>query len=156
VDEAYFEYGGDTAVGLDDVVVIRTFSKAFGLAAARIGYAVADAETAGQLRVRQDPLSVTTFSAALALAALRAGPPDVRETIEERERLAAGLRAIGLEPLPSHANFVYVPMAGAREAYEELLRRGIVVRPFEDAIRITVHTPEANERLLRALEQADG
>jgi histidinol-phosphate aminotransferase len=156
VDEAYYEYGGDTAVGLEDVVVIRTFSKAFGLAAARIGYAVADAETAGQLRMRQDPLSVTTFSAALALAGLRAGPPDVRETIEERERLAAGLRAIGLEPHPSHANFVYVPMAGAREAYEGLLRHGIVVRPFEDAIRITVHTPEANERLLRALEQADG
>jgi histidinol-phosphate aminotransferase len=156
VDEAYYEYGGDTAVGLDDVVVIRTFSKAFGLAAARIGYAVADAETASELRVRQDPLPITTFSAALALAALRAGPPDVRETIEERERLADGLRAIGLEPLPSHANFVYVPMERAREAYERLLRQGLVVRPFDDAIRITVHTPEANDRLLRALEQADG
>jgi histidinol-phosphate aminotransferase len=156
VDEAYYEYGGDTAAGRDSVVVIRTFSKAFGLAAARVGYVIADADTASELRVRQDPLPITTFSAALALAALRAGPPDVRGTIEERERLADGLRAIGLEPLPSHANFVYVPMAGAREAYERLLRRGLVVRPFEDAIRITVHTPDANERVLRALEQADG
>jgi histidinol-phosphate aminotransferase len=156
VDEAYYEYGGSTAVGLDDVVVIRTFSKAFGLAAARIGYAIADAQTAGELRVRQDPLPITTFSAALALAALRAGPPEVKETIEERERLADGLRTIGFEPLPSQANFVYVPMEDAREAYERLLRRGLVVRPFEDAIRITVHTPEANERVLRALEQADG
>jgi histidinol-phosphate aminotransferase len=155
VDEAYYEYGDDTAVGLDGVVVIRTFSKAFGLAAARVGYAIADAETAGDLRVRQDPLLITTFSAALALAALRAGPPDVSETIEERERLAGGLRAIGLEPLPSHANFVYVPLPGAREEHERLLRQGLVVRPFDDAIRITVHTPEANERLLRALEQAD-
>jgi histidinol-phosphate aminotransferase len=156
VDEAYYEYGGSTAVGLDDVVVIRTFSKAFGLAAARIGYAIADAQTAGELRVRQDPLPITTFSAALALAALRAGPPEVKETIEERERLADGLRTIGFEPLPSQANFVYVPMEDARAAYERLLRRGLVVRPFEDAIRITVHTPEANERVLRALEQADG
>jgi histidinol-phosphate aminotransferase len=155
VDEAYYEYGDDTAVGLDGVVVIRTFSKAFGLAAARVGYAIADAETAGDLRVRQDPLLITTLSAALALAALRAGPPDVSETIEERERLAGGLRAIGLGPLPSHANFVYVPVRGAREEHERLLRQGLVVRPFDDAIRITVHTPEANERLLRALEQAD-
>jgi histidinol-phosphate aminotransferase len=151
VDEAYYEYAGDTALGFDGVIVVRTFSKAFGLAAARLGYAVADADTAGELRVRQDPLVITTFSAALALAALRAGPPEVSETIAERERLARGLRELGLEPLSSHANFLYVPLAGAREAYERLLRSGLVVRPFEDAIRITVHAPEANERLLEAL-----
>ncbi len=155
VDEAYSEYAGDTAVGLGGVVVIRTFSKAFGLAAARVGYAVADADTAAELRVRQDPLPITTFSAALALAALRAGPPDVHETIEERARLADRLRALGHEPLPSHANFIYVPMDKARERYQQLLQHGLVVRPFEDAVRITVHTPEANERLLLALEQAD-
>ncbi len=155
VDEAYFEYEGDSAVGLEGVVAIRTFSKAFGLAAARVGYAVAAAETAGQLRVRQDPLPITTFSAALALAALRAGPPDVGETIAERERLAAALRELGLSPLPSHANFVYVPMDDAREVYERLLEQGLVVRPFDAAIRITVHVPDANDRLLHALEQAN-
>ena len=155
VDEAYHEYCGDTAIGLDGVVVVRTFSKAFALAAARVGYAVADAETAGRLRVRQDPLPLTTLSAALALAALRAGPPDVSETLGERERLAAELRAIGLEPLPSHANFLYVPTAAAQKTYDRLLREGLVVRPFPDAIRITVHEPDANDRLLRALEQAD-
>jgi histidinol-phosphate aminotransferase len=156
VDEAYYEYGGDTAAGLDGVVVIRTFSKAFGLAAARVGYAIADAETARELRVRQDPLVITTLSAALALAGLRGGPPDTAQTIDERERLADGLRSLGLEPLPSHANFVYVPMERARETYEALLGSGLVVRPFDGAIRITVHTPEANERVLRALEQAYG
>jgi histidinol-phosphate aminotransferase len=155
VDEAYFEYAGDTALGLAGVVVIRTFSKAFGLAAARIGYALADTETAGALRVRQQPLPVTSLSAALALAALRE-PPDVIETVEERERLAAQLRQLGLDPLPSHANFLYVPLEGARETYERLLGKGLVVRPFPDAIRITVHVPEANERLLAALEQSDG
>jgi histidinol-phosphate aminotransferase len=155
VDEAYYEYAGDTAVGLDGVVVIRTFSKAFALAAARIGYAVADAETARELRLRNAPGSVSTVSAALALAALR-DPPGVDETIVERERLTELLRELGLTPLPSHANFVYVPVAGAQELYERLLREGLVVRPFEDAIRITVHTPEANERLLAALEQRDG
>ena len=154
VDEAYFEYGGETAVGLDGVVAIRTFSKAFGLAAARIGYAVADADVARELVVRQDPLPITTLSAALALAALRAGPPDVAPTIAERERLAAALRELGLEPLPSYANFLYVPMDGPRETYERLLRQGLVVRPFDGAIRITVHTPDANDRVVRALGPA--
>ena len=156
VDEAYYEYCGDTAVGLDDVVVIRTFSKAFALAAARVGYLVADAGTARELVVRHNPLPITTMSAALALAALRAGPPDVSATIAERERLASRLRDIGLEPLPSHANFVHVPMADARGTYDRLLRRGLVVRPFDDSVRITVHSPEANDRLVDALEQANG
>jgi histidinol-phosphate aminotransferase len=155
VDEAYYEYAGDTAVGLERVVVIRTFSKAFALAAARVGYAVADAETARELRLRNAPGSVSTVSAALALAGLR-DPPGVDETIAERERLSGRLCELGLAPLPSHANFVYVPIEGAQALYELLLRQGLVVRPFEDAIRITVHTPAANERLLVALEQRDG
>lgn len=155
VDEAYFGFALETAAGIPGVIAVRTFSKAFGLAAARVGYAVADADVARELVVRQDPLPITTLSAALALAALRAGPPDVSETISERERLASRLRGLGLQPLESHANFVYVPMQQAHETYERLLRRGLVVRPFDDAIRITVHAPEANERLLNALEQAN-
>jgi histidinol-phosphate aminotransferase len=156
VDEAYYEFGRETAVGLDGVVAIRTFSKAFGLAAARIGYAVADADTARELVVRQNPLPVTTLSAALALAALRAAPPDVSPTIAERERLASRLRDLGLRPLPSHTNFVYVPMDDAWGTYDRLLRHGLVVRPFDDALRITVHAPEANDRLVHALEQTHG
>ena len=155
VDEAYFEFARETAAGTPGVIAVRTFSKAFGLAAARIGYAVADADVAGELVVRQDPLSVTTLSAALALAALRAGPPDVSETLAERERLASQLRDLGLQPLESHANFLYVPMGDARSTYERLLRIGLVVRPFDGALRITVHAPQANDRLLDALEQTN-
>ena len=72
VDEAYFEYAGETAVGLidDGVVVLRTFSKSFGLAGARVGYALADAETAAELNRRQAPQPISGISAALALAAL--------------------------------------------------------------------------------------
>jgi histidinol-phosphate aminotransferase len=135
--------------------VIRTFSKAFALAAARVGYAIADAETARELRLRNAPGSVSTVSAALALAAL-ADPPGVAETLEEREWLGARLRELGFEPLPSHANFLYVPMARPQETYERLLRQALVVRPFDDAIRVTVHTRAANERLLAALEEGDG
>jgi histidinol-phosphate aminotransferase len=162
VDEAYFEYaraglrGSEpltpSAAGLlkDGVVVIRTFSKAFGLAAARIGYALADEATAAELRERQDPLPVTSLSAALALAGL-AEPPDVTPTVEERERLAAGFRELGFVPLPSQANFLYVPVPEPQAVYERLLRQGLVIRPFEGAIRVTVHVPEANDRLLDAL-----
>jgi histidinol-phosphate aminotransferase len=153
VDEAYYEYAGETAVPLldDDVIVVRTFSKAFGLASARVGYALAAKETAHELNVRQAPAPVTTLSAALALAALEAGPPDVSATIAERKRLANGLRSLGLEPLPSFTNFVSVPHERAEELVEALLARGIAVRPSPGAMRITVHRPDANDRLLEEL-----
>jgi histidinol-phosphate/aromatic aminotransferase/cobyric acid decarboxylase-like protein len=80
----------------------------------------------------------------------------VSETHAERERLASCLRELGLQPLESYANFVYVPMPNAEQTYDRLLRLGLVVRPFDDAIRITVHAPQANDRLLDALEQANG
>src|SRR5204862_6971517 len=102
VDEAYYEYAGETAVPLidDGVVVLRTFSKAFGLAGARVGFALADVDTAAELNRRQAPLAVSTTSAALALAGL-ADLPDVTDQVEERERMARALGALGLEPLPS-------------------------------------------------------
>jgi len=152
VDEAYFEYAGESAAGLldDGVIVIRTFSKAFGLASARIGYLLADAETASDLRERQHPAPVSTLSVALALAGL-ADPPDVRPILAERERLAQELRTLGLEPLPSWANFLYVPLADAPATAKRLLERGLLVRPFPDAIRITVRDAADDDRLLAAL-----
>jgi histidinol-phosphate aminotransferase len=157
VDEAYFEYAGESAVGLldDGVVVIRTFSKAFGLAGARIGYALAARETADELNARQAPAPVSTLSVALALAAL-ASPPDVTPVLEERERLAGRLRELGLEPLPSRANFLYVPVEGAPGLYEALLGRGMLVRPSADAIRITVRDRADDDRIVDALAQALG
>jgi histidinol-phosphate aminotransferase len=154
VDEAYFEYaGGETAVPLlgDDVIVVRTFSKAFGLASARVGYGLAAADVAAELNARQEPAPVSTLSAALALAGLRNGTPDVSATIAERERLAHGLRSLGLEPLPSWTNFLLVRHERATELADGLLRRGLPVRPSPGAIRITVHRPDADDRLLAAL-----
>jgi histidinol-phosphate/aromatic aminotransferase/cobyric acid decarboxylase-like protein len=153
VDEAYFEYADDPgAVGLidDDVVVIRTFSKLFALAGARIGYALASCDVAAELNARQSPAPVSTLSVALALAAL-ASPPDVRPVIEERERLAEELRALGFEPVPSRANFVYVPLADPDAAGEQLLAAGCVARVFEHGIRISVRDREDDDVLLAAL-----
>ena len=155
VDEAYFEYSGVTAADLieDDVVVIRTFSKAFALAGARVGYALAGREVAEELSRRQHPAPLSTLSVALALAALEHAP-DVQETIEERERLAEELRGIGLDPWPSHANFLYVPLERAEEVGERLLRQGLPVRRLPGAIRITVRDGADDDRLVEALRLA--
>ena len=152
VDEAYFEYARDSAAGLldDEVVVIRTFSKAFGLAGARIGYALASADVAAELRARQHPAPVSTLSAELALAVL-ADPPDVAPVLEERERVAEALGALGLEPLPSWTNFLFVPVEGARDLAARLLARGLAVRPFDDGIRLSVRDRSDDDVLLDAL-----
>lgn len=153
VDEAYYEYSGETAVGLieDGVVVIRTFSKAFGLAGARVGYALAGEEVAGELNRRQHPAPLSTLSAALALAGL-ASPPDVEPILEERERVADSLRGLGLDPQPSRANFLYVPVESPDELASSLLRRGLAVRPVAGGIRITIRTEQDDDRLLDALQ----
>lgn len=152
VDEAYFEYSGHTAVDLieDGVVVLRTFSKAFGLAGARVGYALAATEVAAELNQRQHPAPLSTLSAALALAAL-ASPPDVGPIIEERERYAEALRRAGFAPRPSQGNFLYVPVDDPRDVYEQLLLQGLAVRPVRGGIRITIRTEQDDDCLLHAL-----
>ena len=152
VDEAYFEYSGVTAADLieDGVIVIRTFSKAFGLAGARVGYALAGREIAAALRERQHPAPLSTLSSALAIAALES-PPDVRPILDERHRLRRRLRELGFEPWPSHANFLFVPVDEPEGLSDRLLRKGLPVRPVPGGIRITVRTEEDDERLLQAL-----
>jgi len=153
VDEAYFEYaGGETALPFleDGVIVIRTFSKAFGLAGARIGYLLAEPDTAAAIYERQAPAQVSTLSVALALAALRT-PPDVAPVVEERERLALELRGLGYEPMRSWANFVYIPVDDTEAINERLLKRGCIVRLQPGGIRISVRDREDDDLLLSAL-----
>jgi histidinol-phosphate aminotransferase len=153
VDEAYYEYARVTAADLieDGVIVMRTFSKAFGLAGARVGYALAGRGVAAELNKRQHPAPLSTLSSALALAGL-AAPPDVTPILEERERFAERLREVGLEPLPSHANFLYVPVDDPKAEYDRLLRSGCAVRPVRGGIRITVRTQQDDDRLLQQLQ----
>jgi histidinol-phosphate aminotransferase len=153
VDEAYFEYSGTSAADLieDGVIVIRTFSKAFGLAGARVGYALAGRDVAAELNKRQHPAPVSTLSAALALAGLQA-PPDVSPIVQERERMADRLRGLGFEPRESHANFLYVPVEDPQGEYDRLLQHGLAVRPVRGGIRITIRTQQDDDRLLRRLQ----
>ena len=152
VDEAYFEYSGVTTLPLLDegVIVLRTFSKLFGLAGARIGYALAAADVAAELNARQAPAPVSELSAALAIAAL-ASRPDPGPVLEERARFAEGLRVLGYAPLESHANFLYVPTDDAGTVADALLRKGIVVRSFPGAFRVSVLDREDDDLLLEAL-----
>ena len=133
------------------MILIRTFSKAFGLAGARVGYALAGSDVAAELNKRQHPAPLSTLSAALALAGLQA-PPDVTPILEERERVAGELRALGFDPLPSHANFVYVPVGDPQARYDALLQQGLAVRPVRGGIRITIRTQQDDDRLLHALQ----
>ncbi len=155
VDEAYFEYAGRTALDLIDegVIVIRTFSKAFALAGARVGYAIAEPAVAEELNRRQAPLAVATLSAALATAALRS-PPEVGSVVDERERLAVALRSLDLNPLPSRANFLFVPVDKPEALGEAILEEGVVVRIFDDGIRISIRDREDDDLLLEALARA--
>jgi histidinol-phosphate/aromatic aminotransferase/cobyric acid decarboxylase-like protein/imidazoleglycerol phosphate dehydratase HisB len=153
VDEAYFEYCGETALPLiedEEVIVLRTFSKAFALAGVRLGYALASRELAAELNARQAPAPVSSLAAALAVAAL-ADSPDVTPVLEERERLASALAAVGLPPLPSQGNFVFVPADDGRALGETLLRQGLVVRAYDDGIRITIRDRVDDDLLVEAL-----
>jgi histidinol-phosphate/aromatic aminotransferase/cobyric acid decarboxylase-like protein/imidazoleglycerol phosphate dehydratase HisB len=149
VDEAYYEYSGVTASGTD-AIVLRTFSKLFALAGARVGYAIAPREAADELNARQAPAPVSNLAAELAVAAL-AAKPDPAPVVEERERLASALRAVGLVPLVSHTNFLYVPVDDGLELGDALLRQGIVVRSYPEAIRASVRDPEDDDLLVEAL-----
>ena len=153
VDEAYFEYCGETAVPLlgehPNVIVLRTLSKAFGLASLRVGYAVASPAAAAELELRRAPANVSGPAAAIAAAALRDPRLDVEETIVERERVRSALVSAGHDCPPTVTNFVFVrsdPALG-----ERLEEQGLVVRIFREGIRITLRRPHENDVVLAAL-----
>jgi histidinol-phosphate aminotransferase len=157
VDEAYFEYGGETVAGaaseLPNLVAIRTLSKAFGLAGLRVGYAVASREVAAVLGARRAPAPVATTAAALAAAALRAPrvEPEVAATVAERERVSSALATAGFDTPPVRANFVVVRTGRAAQLAAELEGRGLVVRGYPDSLRITVRSPADDDLVLHAL-----
>jgi histidinol-phosphate aminotransferase len=164
VDEAYFETSGVTALPLiarmPNLVVVRTLSKAFGLAGVRVGYALAGAAISDALRRVRPPGSISVVSAALGAQALSddAGMRRrVQQVKSERARLRRGLQALDLEVRDSAANFLLVQTG--RSAAPALLNKGLVVRTFPatsllaEYIRVTVRRPEENDRLVAALSE---
>jgi histidinol-phosphate aminotransferase len=169
VDEAYYEYVDlrsypDTlkmvADGRDNLVVLRTFSKAYGLAGLRVGFGVAAPPVVAALNKVRQPFNVNLLAQVAALAAL-ADQEHVRKVVSlcrrERRRLEKAFAAASLEFVPSQGNFILVRVGhGARETYRSLLSRGVIVRPmggygYPDWLRVTVGLPEENDRFLREL-----
>jgi len=152
IDEAYADYAGVDA--LDRVatgaIVLRTFSKAYGLAGARVGYALATRELTSAITSRQAPLSVSSLSAALALAALST-PLDLTTALAERERLSNELATLGLTPLRSYANFLFIPMDDPVKLVDQLLPFGAVTRAYPGGLRVSVRDELDNNFLLDVL-----
>jgi len=167
VDEAYFEFTGESAAPLiaenPRLIVVRTLSKAFALAGARVGYALCAPETAALVNRMRPPNSVSYISALLAEAAMRDLPSmreNVSRLIEERGWFSAALQDLGAVVTPSRVNFVLTrwpsPDAAGRAA-ESALRQGLVPRTYTGHpilapyLRLTVRTRAENEALLAAL-----
>ncbi len=168
IDEAYAEFAGVSSIDLvassDRVLVVRTLSKAFGLAGLRVGYAVGQPALVREVEKSRGPYKVGAIAERVALTALRHDRAWIDEhvalTVELREHLADALRGMGLTPLPSAANFVCVPIPGADAIGQALRARGVAARPFPalplvgDALRISVGPWPMLRRLLDALGPA--
>ena len=170
VDEAYTEYAqgetlGDASTWLEEfpnLVVTRTFSKAYGLAGLRVGYALSNPGVADLMNRVRPAFNVNS----LGLVAAEAALGDAAFIQQSREmnsagmqQLEKGLKALGIVTIPSAANFILARFGRtAAELNEALLQRGIIVRPvanygLDDALRITIGTGEQNQRLLQALKE---
>ncbi len=174
LDEAYFEFASHTEYGckdypdgltllnrFDNLIVTRTFSKAYGLAGLRVGYAIANPQITNILnRVRQ-PFNVN----ALALKAAEVALSDdaylnasVKLNHEQMKVIVDGLQALKLDFIPSIGNFVCFKVANAAACYENLLKAGIIVRPvgnygMQDYLRVSIGTKDENQRFLLALKK---
>lgn len=156
LDEAYFEFvrtqdtpmGTEVVVKHENVVALRTFSKAYGLAGVRVGYAFGNPAIIAALNKVAIPFGVSAIAQAGAIASL-AGAAQLlertNETVSERDRVA---RAIGA--IPSEANFVWIPTETAATLAQQLADQGVIVRAFPEGVRITVTDHAEADRFLAA------
>ncbi|MGH9775065.1 MAG: histidinol-phosphate transaminase [Candidatus Acidiferrales bacterium] len=170
LDEAYFDYvqrqdysrSLELVRGGKNLLVLRTFSKVYGLAGLRIGFGAGPEELLHEINKIRAPFNTSHVAQAAAVAALD-DAEHVRRSLEMNraglEQLAKGLSALGVKFIPSFANFILVDMGGeAQSAADALLRLGVIVRPmawmgFPNAIRVTVGTRHENDQFLQALAQ---
>jgi histidinol-phosphate aminotransferase len=167
IDESYVEFCDETAVNLveenKNLIVLRTFSKAFSLAGARVGYIIAHEQTVKVLNVMRPPNSLSVISLTLANLAMdnvQYMKKNVKKIILERERLRKKLNEINsIYVYPSHTNFILIKFRDkpASEVYMKLLEKGIVPKSLsdmpmvKDCLRFSVRTPDEDSRLIEAL-----
>jgi len=167
IDEAYIEFGNESMtkkiLDYPNGIVLRTFSKAMGLAGLRIGYSICNKELASQIFIVKPPYNINTFSqkaASICLKNLDIIHQRVLYIKEQRENLKTLLKQIdGVYVYPSEANFILIRVPDGNKVYKALLEQGILVRNFSDhpmlknCLRITVGDEEANNALYKALEE---
>lgn len=166
VDEAYYEFSGITAAGLldkfENLIILRTLSKAFGLAGLRVGYLIGNPKLISYIERIRAPYNINSFSQAAAVEALKdkdKALAKVNIIKEERNKLTARLMKLkDLECFESWSNFILVRSPRAKDMYMGLEKEGIHVKAFsgplmKDCLRITVGTPEQNESLYKVLKE---
>lgn len=165
MDEAYYEYVSDHDYADSmkylrsekNILILRTFSKIYGLAGLRVGYGIAKKEILADMNRLRAPFNTSTIAQRAALAALS----DDAHVSRSREVNSAGkeylyreLGALGISFVPTEANFVYIPVEGSVALYERLLKMGVIIRPMgPGAVRVTIGLPEENRRFIEALKQ---
>src|SRR4051812_31415047 len=167
LDEAYREMVTDpdvpdgigTYADRPNVLVLRTMSKAWGLAGIRMGYLVAQPEVAGAIRKVLTPFSTSLVAQAAALAALRQEDEVKRRcalVAAERDRVTESLRKLGVDVPGSQANFVWLPLGDKAAPFGAVCEsRGVIVRAFQpDGVRVTIGTPDENDQFLATAEAA--
>jgi histidinol-phosphate aminotransferase len=167
LDEAYREFVTDEQVpdalaaygDRPNVVVLRTLSKAWGLAGLRVGFLVGQPEVTAAIRKVVTPFSTSLVAQAAAIAALDAEAEVTRRcaiVVSERDRVTEALRKLGQDVPDSQANFVWLPLGDRAVPFGAACEnRGVVVRPFAgDGVRVTIGTPEENDAFLAAAEAA--
>ncbi len=168
VDEAYYEFSKKTAISLldkyDNIIIIRTLSKAFGLAGLRLGYLLTNAEVAGAVQKAKLPFSVGIFGQITGEVLLQKNEyiKDVVEKIlDEKEKVFFELEQIDtIEPVPSHANFILfrTQKIPGKELFDEMYRRGVLLRFFDtprlkNTLRVTIGKPDQNELFIKTLKE---
>jgi histidinol-phosphate aminotransferase len=169
IDEAYLQFNRDpdAAVGRElfgrypNVVVAHTFSKAYGLAGLRLGYALAPEPVVSAMRKVSLPFAVTDLAQVAGIASLEAEAElaeRVEEIVTERERVTRELARLGVSVPPSQGNFLWIPAgAGAEEAVGVFARHGVVVRPVPgEGLRVSIGAAAANQALLAAASELAG
>lgn len=166
IDEAYAEFSAQpSAVTLlasfPNLVVIRTMSKAFAFAGVRIGYLAADPLVVDAMQLVRLPYHLSALTQAVALVALDFRVEllqSVQTLIESREKLVIGLKKLGVNVIPSSANFLLFTVPSSHEVWQSLLDQGVLVRDvgLTGYLRVTIGTDEENERFLNALSKSLG
>jgi histidinol-phosphate aminotransferase len=166
LDEAYFEYVTDPRYADSmkhfrdgrDILILRTFSKMYGLAALRIGYGIAGKDIIAEMNKLRPPFNTSSLAQKAALSALK-DEAHLKATKEMNELgrryLYKELDALGLKYVPTEANFIYMPLGEDAQAINnKLLREGVIIRPMGPReIRITIGLPEENKRFIEALRK---